>query len=307
MKAIDIIGVALGRGARDQRCEMGPEVLEKFGLTGLVRREGVAVNWLETLYPKLPQQDDVTVVAEVCARLADKVKAVVSAARLPFIIGGDHSCAVGTWTGMRQALARDARIGLIWVDAHMDSHTPETSHSGALHGMPLACLLGYGDPQLVELGGFKPKLLPRDVCLIGVRSFESGEAALLQRLGVRVIMMNEVRTRGFAEVWQEAIACVSRETIGYGISIDLDALDPADAPGVGSPAPEGIRAKDLNKALCRVQADPRLLGVEIMEYNPLHDHAQKTELVVKELMSAITSVQYCHASHHQSGTKILRA
>jgi arginase len=169
----------------------------------------------------------------------------------------------------------------------MDSHTFGTSPSKRIHGMPLACLLGVGDRRLTAIAGAGAKLQPQDVCLIGVRSFESEEAALLQELGVRVFFMGEIRQRGLTEVFGEALALVRRNTAGYGISIDLDVLDPVEEPGVGSPVPGGLRRADLTNALHLAHGDDRLLALEIVEYNPYLDERFVTAHAIHDLCQSL--------------------
>lgn len=229
--------------------------------------------------------DTLPAVVELNGRLAECVRQRMGRGAFPVVIGGDHSCAVGTWSGVRAA-CEQGPLGLLWIDAHMDSHVPETSPSGALHGMPLACLLGHGIEALTHLVGAAPKLLPEHVCLLGVRSFESGEVALLSRLGVRVIFMEEIARRGFATVWREALDHVTRDTAAYGITIDLDAVDPSDAPGVGSPVPGGIGGDELVRALTDVQNDMRLVALEIAEYNPDRDQARTTLTLLRRMLCA---------------------
>jgi len=188
------------------------------------------------------------------------------------------------WGGRR--MRQRGPLGLLWVDAHMDSHTPDTSPSGALHGMPLACLLGYGERELTEVAYPGPKLQPQHVCIVGVRSFEEGEARLLEVLGVRVFFMQEVQRIGPEAVMQEAMEIVSQETAAFGISIDMDAIDPLDAPGVGSPAPLGIAGRALVECMGMVAQQPKLAGIEVTEFNPLRDVNKKTAKLVGDLLGA---------------------
>jgi len=229
-----------------------------------------------------------TAVAQVCRDLARHAEAAVARGSLPLILGGDHSCAIGTWKGIAQAIREP--LGLIWIDAHMDAHTSETTESGKLHGMPLACLLGHGDETLTGIAG-GARLDPRHVCLIGVRSFETGEAALLRRLGVRIFPMREVRQRGFDAALREArkIACAG--TAGYGISVDLDAIDPVEAPGVGSPVRGGLSGKDVVNALANHAGDAELRGLEIVEYNPHLDCDAQTIALVPAIAESLLAPQ----------------
>lgn len=288
MRDVAIIGVASGWGAPDRGCEDGPQALQASGIMQCLNIEGRSVPSLEMLQVSdFTQSQDVLVrVADIDRRLAAQVAAQLKEHVLPIVVGGDHACAVGTWSGVRAALPPREEFGLIWVDAHMDSHVPDTSPSGALHGMPLACLLGEGPEPLTTLAGPAPKLRPQYTCLIGVRSFERGEQALLERLGVRVFFMEEVRARGFAAVWREAVRYVSQGGAGYGVTIDLDAIDPSDAPGVGTPESDGIAGDDLIRAVQQLHDDSRLLAVEIAEYNPHADQGRLTLGLLRRLICA---------------------
>jgi arginase len=175
-------------------------------------------------------------VHDLCARLCADVRDALADGALPIVVGGDHSCAIGTWSGVHSFLGAGPAPGLLWLDAQMDSHTPETTYSGAIHGMPLACLLGVGDKRLVEVGGAGPKLRPEHTVLLGVRSYELEEAELLQRLGVREMAAPELSRRGFETCFAEALDIVHRAACGFGIRIDLDVFEPRRVPGVGRPS-----------------------------------------------------------------------
>ncbi len=178
-------------------------------------------------------------------------------------------------------------IGLIWIDAHMDSHTPSTSSSQNIHGMPVAHLLGEGVQRLCQLLDDHPKIKPENIYIIGIRSYEPGEAAFLKRLGVTVVYMDEIKQRGLDIILQEACQHVSLTTCGMGISIDLDAVDPNDAPGVGCPEPDGIQGAALISALQSMQIKRPLLGLEITEYNPVRDQNGKTAKLLVDLIKAV--------------------
>jgi len=283
MKNIAIIGAASGWGAQDAGCAEGPEALRAAGLSAFLQTRGRRTEWAETLHPA-PGHDRLWLVTDLCARLAQRVAVVLTGGDFPLVVGGDHSCAVGTWSGVH--LAARGPLGLIWIDAHMDSHTPQTSASSALHGMPLACLLGHGEPALTSLVGPGPVLLPQHVCLIGVRSFEAGEAALLGRLGVRIFSMAEVHHRGIAAVFRDALNIAQNGTAGFGVSIDLDALDPEEEPGVGTPAKDGLHGEGLTRALQELHGNPHLLALEIAEYNPHRDRNGATARMALQLAAA---------------------
>ncbi|MGH8661156.1 MAG: arginase [Burkholderiales bacterium] len=274
------MGVACGAGARDPRCADGPEALRRGELVSRLRRSGLEAAWSATLRAQ-GGIESIRAVCSVTEQLERRSRELVSRGRFPVVLGGDHSCAIGTWKGIARALAPLGPLGLVWIDAHMDAHTPETTPSGMLHGMPVACLLGHGDPRLAL--DRCSALDPRRVCLVGVRSFEAGEAALLDRLGVRVFPMREVGRRGLSSVMEEALAIARSGTGGYGISLDLDAVDPLDAPGVGSAVAGGIRAADLRGALTRLRHDPACVALEIAEYNPHRDRNGATARLIGDL------------------------
>lgn len=245
------------------------------------------MRWDQTICVPASATNALQAVAGVAGTLAESVACALFEGDFPVVIGGDHSCAIGTWSGVHAYLAGVGRLGLLWIDAHMDSHTFGTSPTHAINGMPLACLLGYGDPKLTEVMSDCPKVLPQDVCLIGVRSFEAGEAELLRRLGVRIYFAEEVNERGMQEVFREAVAHVNAHTAGYGISLDIDALDPAEAPGVGSPVPDGLHRTELLAAFNSIRLDRRLLGLEVVEYNPHQDRNCVTAHAVHELCKSL--------------------
>lgn len=285
MRKVAIIGVASGLGARDHACQDGPEVLRSLDFFSTLYDNGVDFRWDEVIHPaaKIPPLQEI---GAICAHLAERVAAAHNSGAFPLVVGGDHSCAIGTWSGIALAVKDRGKLGLLWIDAHMDSHTFATTPSGAIHGMPLACLLGYGEPALTDIAYPGAKLMPANVCLIGTRSFEAGEAALLEKLGVRVYGMTEIRERGFATVFDEAIRQITQNTTGFGISLDLDALDPQEEPGVGSPAPGGLFRSELSDALGTLHRNPRFLALEIVEYNPYRDRNFATAKAASELVAA---------------------
>jgi len=291
---VRIVGVACGYGAPDPRCAEGPDALRRQGLVSRLQRAVVDAAWSATISGS-PDEDPYIAVSSVAERVARSAEALAARGRFPVVLGGDHSCAIGTWKGIARAMSARGPLGLIWIDAHMDAHTPGTTPSGKIHGMPLACLLGHGDPRLTAIAG-GAQLDPRRVCLIGVRSFETGEAALLSRLGVRVFLMHEVRHRGLAAVMKEAVAIARGKDGCYGISLDLDAIDPQDAPGVGSPVRGGIRPRQLWQSLAECNRDPALAALEIVEYNPYRDRRGATARLVDDAIKALLAPHTLHTA-----------
>lgn len=288
LKPVSLFGAASGIGARDEGCRFGPEAVLGSGLVPWLTGNGVDARWCETLTPAdgAANTDPVAVIAGLSRKLSGAVAAAVEGKNWFTVFGGDHTTAIGTWSGVHNAIHRKGPLGLIWIDAHMDSHTPDTSPSGWLHGMPLACLLGFGPDALTGVAAAGPALRPANVALVGVRSHEPGEAELLSRLGVRVFFMDEVLARGIDGVMEDALAIAGDGTAGFGLSIDIDAVDPLDAPGVGTPVSGGLRATEAIAALSRVRKQPEFLGMEIVEFNPTRDPDGITAHLVRNLFAA---------------------
>lgn len=226
-------------------------------------------------------------IAPLCLQLARRVSDALNQQRKFVVIGGDHSCAIGTWNGVAHALGQKGSFGLIWIDAHLDSHTPDTSASMRLHGMPLAVLLGYGDQRLTRLLSTKPVIHPGTVCVVGARSYEAPELELLQRLGVRIFFISEIQKRGLNKVMAEAVDIASSGSGKFGISIDLDVLNPEQAPGVNTPVVYGLNAKRLVQTLRPLSENPGLLGVEIAEFNPVLDRKNRTLKIIEALLFSL--------------------
>lgn len=266
---IRIIGAASGLGAQDRACQDGPVAFHHSqAWHDLAHRP--EIDWGKTLFA--PQAENASPpgrIADLCRNLADEVALSMRANEFPLVIGGDHSVAIGTWSGVARVLG--VPPGLLWIDAHLDSHTPETSYSGAIHGMPLACLLGQGDKRLLNIGLAGRQVDPAHTVVLGPRSYEPEEMVFLARQGVRIITSAEIEQRGFAPCLAEAMAIVGGSPAGFGVTLDLDAIDPRLAPGVGSPEPDGLPAADVLDAVHRLAGSAGLRALEIVEYNPDRD------------------------------------
>lgn len=224
-------------------------------------------------------------IAELCRDLADEVALALRADEFPVVIGGDHSVAIGTWSGVARVLGEP--FGLLWIDAHLDSHTPETSYSGAIHGMPLACLLGRGDKRLLDMGLIGAQISAAHTVVLGPRSYEPEEFAFLQRMGVRIIDSEQVHQRGFVDCLEEAVGIVSAAPAGFGVTLDLDAIDPQLAPGVGSPEPDGLVAHDALMAIHLAAGMAGFKALEIVEYNPDRDQYGATASLISDLIGQV--------------------
>ena len=288
-KAVSFVGYASGIAGGDSGSGDGPGVLKNSQLIASIAQKGLHVKWgdlITTIEDEgLPILDKVS---EQCTALANEVKYLVNQHKFFIVFGGDHSCAIGTWSGASAALAPEDELGLIWIDAHMDSHTPETSPTGNIHGMPLASLLGYGNVKLINMLKAKPKLKPENICLIGIRSFEEGEAELLKKLKVRIYFMEEVKERGIDVVMKEALSMVQKNTAYFGVTLDIDAIDPTDAPATGVVESDGIPAKDIYRATQMLAKEERLIGFEIAEFDPHKDINQMTEKLITNIVTSVT-------------------
>ena len=284
---LKLIGAAYGMGAGHFGCHEGPLVI--YDDPKLFKGASIQLDWVAMIEPKERKQklEGLPFIADCCERIAAQTNTLVKQKQRFATIGGDHSCAIGTWSGVAHALRDQGDLGLLWIDAHMDSHTTETSDSGNVHGMPVAALLGYGDAQLIHILDEQPKLKPENICLIGIRCFEAAEKNLLDRLGVRIYYAEEVQARGIASVLQEALAQVSRNTAGIGISVDLDGLDPEHAPAVGTPVENGICGEAFLEILPEVRKHPKFLGFEIAEFNPRLDINERTKQMVQSIVTTL--------------------
>ncbi|MDH3325496.1 MAG: arginase [Gammaproteobacteria bacterium] len=301
-REIQVIGFASCYGARDQRCDTGPVALKNLQLTTKLENANFDVEWSNSITPHhKPEsnQDTLSVILNNCKELARQTYTAVKANKQIIVIGGDHSCAIGTWSGVHSALSstlpntlpNTSQLGLIWIDAHMDSHTMETSDSGAIHGMPVASLLGYGDKELCSIESEAPKILPENLCLVGIRSYEPAELKLLNQLGVKVFYMEDIEELGLSKVMQLAQKHVRKNCSRYGVSLDLDAIDPEDAPGVGSPESHGISGSKLVQALKSCNFNDDFIGIEITELNSSRDEVDKTARLAIEAILACLSQQ----------------
>jgi len=284
---IDLIGVASSLGCPITGAERAPQALQNFELAETLQTLGISTHWHRVIQSH-PAPSATDALQQLCQQLSVSVAEKLLNNEFFGVIGGDHACAIGTWNGVYHA-RRGKPFGLIWVDAHMDSHTPQSSHSGALHGMPLACLLGYGDARLTHLADPGPTLQPEHVCLIGVRSFEAEEKNLLRGLGVRIFDMQEIKQRGMAHVIQEALHIVTAQTDAFGLSIDLDAIDPKIAPAISVAEPDGLQLRELHALLAPLASQAGFLGVEIAEFNPDRDINDTTARLISSILAACVS------------------
>ncbi|HRF31401.1 MAG TPA: arginase [Azonexus sp.] len=282
---VRIIGAASGLGAQDQACADGPVAFHRSQAWHELAHHP-RVDWGRTLFAPAADGGGATGrIAGLCRHLADEVGHALRGGEFPVIIGGDHSVAIGTWSGVARVAGEP--VGLLWIDAHLDSHTPETSYSGAIHGMPLACLLGRGDKRLLNIGLAGVQVSAGHTAVLGARSYEPEELDFLKASGVRIIDSVELAQRGFADCLHEALGIVTAAPAGFGVTLDLDAIDPLLAPGVGSPEPEGLNARDVLEAVSGIAGLPGFRALEIVEYNPDRDRLGITASLISDLVGRV--------------------
>lgn len=297
MLKISIGNVHLDLGAGRRGVDMGPSAIHLAGLKSGIEELGhrvmenyaIGVASQEMADPGDPHARFLPEITRVCSELADRVELALEHGWFPVVLGGDHSVAIGTISGLaRFYRKRGQRIGVLWTDAHTDSNTPETSPSGNIHGMPLAVLLGHGPKELVSIAGSEPALRIGDVCVIGARDVDATERTAVRELGLRVYTMSELDERGTAVCVREAIERVSAHTAGVHLSFDLDGVDPQHAPGVGTPVPGGLNLRESHLICEKVAQTGKILGVEMVELNPVIDSENRTgKLAVWLILSAL--------------------
>jgi len=296
-KSVSILGVPLGYGSSMAGVDIGPAALRVARLNQRITRLGYSVDDRGDMRLERPRSfpeegEKLKYVAEIsnaCEQLAIDVEEILNAGQLPLILGGDHSIAIGSFAGVASYYKkREQTIGLIWFDAHADMNTHESTPSGNIHGMPLAALLGYGTPELVNVGGFAPKLDPKLCAHVGARDIDPGERELIRKLGVRFFTMREIDERGMSACMDEAIAIVSRGTGGYAVTFDVDALDPGDAPGSGTLVRGGLTYREAHLGMEKIAEAGGMRSLEIVEINTALDVNNKTaELGVELILSAL--------------------
>jgi len=292
MRKIRIIGVPLDLGQERRGVDMGPFALRVAGLNARIEGLGFEVDDAGNLAVPIREMQHhgdrrakyLPEIADTCQRQAAWVLRTLRQGCLPLVIGGDHSIAVGTVAGVAEFYRRkQKKVGLIWVDAHADMNTPETSPSGNIHGMPLACCLGYGPRKLTHLFNTAPSVSPRNTVLVGVRNVDSHEKEIVASSGLTVYTMRDIDQRGLRTIMEEAIAIADRDTAGFAVTLDMDFVDPSEAPGVGTPVRGGATYREAHLVMEMIADANRMLSLEIVEINPVIDVANRTAVLAVEL------------------------
>jgi arginase len=294
---IAVIGAPMDLGAGRRGVDMGPSALRVAGLQQKLTDLGYQVEDLGNVIVDQPESLPagpsharyLPQIAHTCARLADMVERAAAQQQVPLVLGGDHSAAMGTIAGMSRHRHKSGhKLGVLWLDAHADMNTPDSSPSGNVHGMPLACAIGLGPAELTGLAGRVPMVDAENVALVGLRSVDDIEKYNVRGAGVHPFTMRDIDERGMREVIRQAIHAVSSGTSGFHLSFDLDAVDPDEAPGVGTPVHGGITYREAHLAMEIICDSGLMTSLELVELNPVLDVANRTALLGVELiMSAL--------------------
>ena len=280
-------------GASRRGVDMGPSALRVAGLQSRLKQLGRQVEDIGNVQVRQPEEQPygekkakyLDEIAEACKGLADIVAKTLDEDLVPLVLGGDHSIAVGTTAGAAIHFNKKSkRIGVIRLDAHGDMNTPDSSPSGNIHGMPLASIMGYGPPELTKLAGVTPMVEPRSVALVGIRDLDSKERRLMKESGVHVFTMRDIDERGMREVMAEALRFTTDDTAGVSVSLDMDFVDPTDAPGVGTPVRGGVTYREAHLALEMIADSESMVSFELVEINPVIDEHNTTALLGVELV-----------------------
>jgi arginase len=292
---IHVLGVPMDLGSGRRGVDMGPSAIRIAGLAERLRELGhkvvddgdVVIKNMEELKVGSPQARYLSEITRASGVVARKVDRIMGLGHFPLVLGGDHSIAVATISGIA-AFARNAgkRLGLLWIDAHGDVNTPETSPSGNIHGMPLAAVLGYGAPELTGIGGPGPKVSPGNVALVGVRSLDSGEKKRLKETGVQVHTMSDIDRQGVHQVMKKALSRVTDGTELVHVSFDLDAVDPTVAPGVGTPVKGGLDYREAHLIMEVIADSGVMTSLEVVEVNPILDDRNASGEFALELIQS---------------------
>lgn len=294
MSSIALLGVPLDLGAARRGVEMGPSAVRLARLASRLRSLGhsvrdtgdVHVPTRETLEQE-SALEFLPIITGVCRQVAIRTAELVSNGEIPIVLGGDHSLAAGSAAGVATALAeRNERLGVIWLDAHADINTPASSLSGNVHGMPVAHLLGHGDHDMASIASSPPAVRPENLVIVGARDLDPAERVHIREFGVGIHTMREIDERGMRTVMKDAIEQAGNGTAGIHVSLDLDFLDPQEAPGVGTPVRGGATFREAHLAMEMLWDTGRIVSIDLVEVNPVIDLYNRTAELAVGLMGS---------------------
>lgn len=295
-RKIRVLGVPLDLGQSRRGVDMGPSAVRVAGLEMRLEELGHIVEDGGNVTVAMPEQKKIgdphakylKEITATCTKEAELVVKILESGTIPLVLGGDHSVGAGTVSGVAEFYRRqNQKIGLIWVDAHPDINTPESSPSGNVHGMPLAAIMGLGPPELANIFNFSPKVSPDNCVLVGARDIDAIERENVRRSGIHVFTMRDIDERGMRNVMETAVRMAADGTAGFHVSLDMDWVDPEDAPGVGTPVRGGATYREAHLAMEIIADHGKLLSFEIVEVNPVIDeHNRTADLAVELTLSA---------------------
>ncbi len=292
---IRILGIPLDLGQERRGVDMGPSAVRAAGLNAALQALGHKVEDGGNIHAKIaetqhfgdPRAKYLKEIAETCQEVAHHIYQTLEAGYFPVSLGGDHSIAIGTQAGVSKFYRdRKKAIGCIWIDAHADMNTPETSPSGNVHGMPFGATLGYGPESLTKIFGYAPKIRARNCALIGARNLDARERAVVRASGVKVFTMRDIDELGLRAVMEKSLAVATRSSAGFVVSFDMDVIDPTEAPGVGNPVRGGITFREAHLAMEMIADSGRMLALELVEINPIIDVHNRTAILGVGLVSS---------------------
>jgi arginase len=292
---IHLFGVPMDLGSGRRGVDMGPSAIRIAGISERLRDLDITVvdegdldiKNMEELPPGDVRARYLKEITRVSKLVSRRMATVLDHGHFPLILGGDHSIAIGTVSGVSSFCRRGRKkMGVLWIDAHGDINTPETSHTGNIHGMPLAALLGLGPRELASVGGEFRKVSPSNVALVGVRSLDEGERSHIRQTGVHVYTMSDIDRQGISRVVKNALARVTKGTDYVHVSLDLDAVDPTVAPGVGTPVKGGLDYREAHLIMETIADAKVMTSLEIVEVNPILDENNTSAEFAVELVQS---------------------
>jgi len=289
-RKIRIIGIPMDLGQMRRGVDMGPSAIRYEGLSDRLRKLGYDIDDAGNIevpvrehLVQIGQKEIVETIQHACSQAYEEGRKAAAEGFFPLFLGGDHSIAIGTIGGV----THDEPSAVVWIDAHGDFNVPETSPNGNIHGMPVAILIGLGLPELVNLGRTGAKVKPGDVVLIGTRNLDYDEKTMLKNSGIIIYTMREIDERGIGTVLREVVDVKLGHAKRIHVSLDMDALDPRDAPGVGTPAPGGLTYREAHLCMEILHNSERITSMDIVEINPILDRQNRTSKIAVELAASL--------------------